>query len=56
MEFYQTGMGKTFFESTMPSLVKQLQILNDHIAHIIQLDEDIKANQKPKTETKEKAW
>jgi hypothetical protein len=56
LEFYQTGMGKTFFERTMPELVAQLKQLNAHMAQLIQLDENIKENQKSKTEPKDKAW
>ena len=47
---------KTFFERTMPELVEQLKQLNVHMAQLIRLDENIKENQKPKTEPKEKAW
>jgi len=29
--FFQTGMGRTFYEGTMPKLVKQLKRLNDNL-------------------------
>ena len=33
-DFYRTGMGQKFFEATMPSLVRQLERLNDNLEAI----------------------
>lgn len=30
-QFFQTAMGRTFFDYTMPTLVKELKRLNDNI-------------------------
>ena len=35
-QFFQTRMGKQFYESTMPRLVEQLERLNDLLARIIE--------------------
>ena len=46
-EFFQTGMGRTYYEHTMPMLVKQLELLNqnlmtlnDLIQHNTDIDEE----------------
>ena len=35
VQFFQTGMGKTFYEHTMPELVKQLERLNELLARLV---------------------
>lgn len=35
-EFHLTAMGRTFYEYTLPALVKQLQRLNENLEKIIQ--------------------
>lgn len=32
--FYKTAMGRTFFDHTMPTLVKELQKLNENLAKL----------------------
>jgi hypothetical protein len=39
-EFFQTRMGHTFYESTMPNLVKQLKRLNDNLEKLVKTQED----------------
>ena len=34
-EFFQTGMGRQFFESTVPQLVRQLAALNEHLGQLV---------------------
>lgn len=34
-EFYQTVMGKMYYERTLPNLVKQLETLNENFAKMI---------------------
>ncbi len=34
-QFYQTRMGRIFYEATMPELVKQLQCLNDRLGAVM---------------------
>lgn len=41
-EFHQTIMGRTFFEGTMPALVRELKRLNDNIEKLIKSKEDEK--------------
>jgi len=36
-EFFQTGMGKTYYEHTMPMLVKQLAELNQNLITLTKL-------------------
>ena len=36
-EFFQTGMGKTYYEHTMPMLVKQMELLNQNLAALTKL-------------------
>lgn len=33
--FYKTAMGRTFFDHTMPTLVKELQKLNENLSKLI---------------------
>ena len=33
-EFFQTRMGRTYFEHTVPELVRQLERLNDNLERI----------------------
>lgn len=35
-EFFQTLMGRTFYEATMPQLVKQLQRLNENLQELLE--------------------
>ncbi len=51
--FHQTGMGKTFFERTIPELVQQLKRLNENIERAWKQDEEI--SNKDKEHTK-KDW
>lgn len=39
VEFYQTEMGKRFFNVTLPNLVKQMEKLNENLAVISQVNE-----------------
>ena len=58
VEFHQTVMGKQFYDSVLPSLVKELRALNGNfrlfninVMKIIQYDEEQRAKleeQKPK--------
>lgn len=34
-EFHQTIMGRTFFEGTMPALVRELKRLNENLEKLI---------------------
>lgn len=36
IQFFQTGMGKRFYEHTMPELVRQLARLNDNLERLIE--------------------
>lgn len=36
-EFFQTGMGRTYYEHTMPMLVKQMELLNQNLAALTKL-------------------
>jgi len=38
-EFFRTRMGHTFYESTMPSLVRELGRLNDNLERLVALVE-----------------
>ena len=38
-EFFQTGMGRTYYEHTMPMLVKQLAELNQNLITLTKLIE-----------------
>ena len=39
IEFFQTVMGKQFYEGTMPALVRELSRLNKNLEKLIQLQE-----------------
>lgn len=41
-DFHQTVMGRTFFEGTMPALVRELRRLNDNIEKLIKDKEEPK--------------
>ena len=43
-DFFRTRMGHTFYESTMPSLVRELARLNDNLERLVSLA----AKQEPK--------
>ena len=43
-KFFQTRMGRTFYEATMPELVKQLTRLNDLLQHLIDRHENDRAD------------
>jgi len=36
-DFFRTRMGHTFYESTMPSLVRELARLNDNLERLVAL-------------------
>jgi len=36
-DFFHTRMGHTFYESTMPSLVRELGRLNDNLERLVKL-------------------
>ncbi len=36
-DFFRTRMGHTFYESTMPSLVRELARLNDNLERLVTL-------------------
>lgn len=38
-DFFRTRMGHTFYESTMPSLVRELARLNDNLERLVALAE-----------------
>lgn len=46
-EFHLTSMGRTFYEYTMPALVKQLQRLNDNIEKMLAQRAEEAAKQPP---------
>ena len=39
VEFFQTRMGKTFYEHTMPELVRQLERLNELLDRLVAAQE-----------------
>lgn len=39
IEFFQTVMGKSFYEGTVPSLVRELKKLNDNLTKMNELKE-----------------
>ena len=48
--FHQTRMGHTFYEGTMPSLVRELRRLNDNFERILaiaELDAKVEAEAPP---------
>ncbi len=52
-EFHQTGMGRQFYEQTMPQLVKELREIKDCIKELTQMvkagiDLDTAAKEQPK--------
>ena len=49
IQFFETGMGKKFFESTMPALVKCLKSIADSLTGIANVLRE--APSKPDTET-----
>ena len=40
IQFYQTKMGRQFYEVTMPELVRQIHRLNDMLALAVELMEE----------------
>lgn len=40
-DFFRTRMGHTFYESTMPSLVRELARLNDILERLVALAEKV---------------
>jgi len=36
-EFFQTGMGRKYYEQTMPMLVQQMELLNQNLAALTEL-------------------
>ena len=51
-EFFQTGMGKTYYEHTMPMLVKQLAELNQNLITLTKLIEQNAATDRQHIESK----
>ena len=47
IQFFQTKMGRQFFEVTMPELVRQVHRLNDMLALVVEMNEE---KPKPKDE------
>ena len=39
VQFFQTKMGRQFFEVTMPELVRQIHRLNDMLALVVEMQE-----------------
>lgn len=35
VEFFQTVMGKAFYEGTMPAIVRELKTLNNHLSQLV---------------------
>ncbi len=54
--FHQTGMGKTFFERTVPELVEQLKRLNENIERAWKQDEELRDKDKEHTKVAQKDW
>jgi len=46
-EFFQTIMGRTFYEGTMPRLVKQLEKLNENIEKLVEAQKSIVPTAQP---------
>ncbi|MBU8913313.1 MAG: hypothetical protein KOO61_04765 [Spirochaetales bacterium] len=40
IQFFQTKMGRQFFEVTMPELVRQIHRLNDLVALAVEMSEE----------------
>jgi len=51
-EFFQTGMGRTYYEHTMPMLVKQLAELNQNLITLTKLIEQNAATDRQHIESK----
>ncbi|AEI69177.1 hypothetical protein [Corallococcus macrosporus] len=45
--FFQTYMGQRFYESTMPSLVRELKRLNDNLERLVPMAEQLAGQQPP---------
>ena len=45
-KFFETRMGQTFYEGTMPRLVRELQRLNDNLERLLP-DNEPKTEEKP---------
>lgn len=51
IEFFQTVMGKAFYEGTAPALVRELKKLNDNLTKMNELKEkELKLKEKPSGE------
>ena len=47
VQFYQTRMGRTFYEHTMPELVREIKKLNELLQKLIEASLNEKENDKP---------
>ena len=47
-DFFRTRMGHTFYESTMPSLVRELARLNQNLERLVALSVEKAEKQAPK--------
>jgi hypothetical protein len=64
-EFFQTSMGRTFFEATVPAIVRQLERLNENLERLVEVvgekqgaeqdEPETEGEGKPEIETEKKA-
>ncbi|MBU8900709.1 hypothetical protein KRR26_34395 [Corallococcus sp. M34] len=52
--FFQTHMGQRFYETTMPSLVRELRRLNDSVERLVAVAERLAGP--PPASSNESAW
>jgi hypothetical protein len=51
IEFFQTIMGKTFYEGTVPAIMRELKKLNENLTKMNELKEkELKLKEKPSGE------
>jgi hypothetical protein len=51
IEFFQTVMGKSFYEGTVPAIMRELKKLNENLAKMNELKEkELKLKEKPSGE------
>ena len=48
VQFFQTKMGRTYYEATLPNLVREIHRLNDLLALAVELIEKRTANEDEK--------
>ena len=53
IDFYQTRMGRTFYDHTMPTIAKELARLNDQLERIATALETKNTNQEEITDAKD---